>query len=164
MVGRVRPQIAALEADAARLGSQRSGDAVDQGALARTVRTDQSESLARPHEKIDALERDEAAEALGHSGNLKQRFAHRFLRRRHASTQPMMPFGARVTNSTSSTPTMSRIQAEEIVTCTTCCTVPSSTAPISGPTQLIMPPMSGMAMLLTAYERLKAALGSTYDK
>ena len=85
----------------------------------------------------------------------------RFLLRRHASTQPMMPFGARVTNTTSSTPTMSRFQAEEIVTWTTCCTVPSSTAPISGPTQLIMPPISGIAMLLTAYERLNAALGST---
>ena len=62
----------------------------------------------------------------------------------------MMPFGASVTKSTSSTPTMSRFQADETVTCTSCCTLPSSTAPMSGPIQLIMPPMSGMAMLFTA--------------
>src|SRR6266700_2833032 len=67
--------------------------------------------------------------------------------RRQASTQPMMPLGASVTNTTSSTPTISRFQAEEIVTWTTCCTEPSRTAPITGPSQLIMPPIRGMAML-----------------
>ena len=45
-----------------------------------------------------------------------------------------------------------------------CCTVPSSTAPSSGPSQLIIPPMSGMAMLFTAYDRLNTAEGSTYER
>ncbi len=76
----------------------------------------------------------------------------------------MMPFGATVTNTTSSTPTMSRFHSDDTVTCTTCCTVPSSTAPRSGPSQLIIPPMSGMAMLFTAYERLNTAVGSTYER
>jgi hypothetical protein len=62
----------------------------------------------------------------------------------------MMPLGASVTNSTSSTPTINRFQADDTVTCTSCCTLPSSTAPMSGPTQLIVPPIKGMAILLTA--------------
>src|SRR6266702_3878406 len=154
-----------FETDAAFLVPERPGDAVDERALAGTVRPDQADALARPHREVDALQRREAAEPLGHTADLEQRLGHqRSLLRRQASTQPMMPFGASVTKSTSSTPTIRRFHAEETVTCTSCCTVPSSTAPISGPIQLIMPPISGMAMLLTAYDRLNAELGSMYER
>src|SRR6266567_995370 len=154
-----------FETDAAFLVPERPGDAVDERALAGTVRADQADALARPHREVDALQRREAAEPLGHTADLEQRLGHqRSLLRRQASTQPMMPFGASVTKSTSSTPTIRRFHAEETVTCTSCCTVPSSTAPISGPIQLIMPPISGMAMLLTAYDRLNAELGSMYER
>ena len=51
---------------------------------------------------------------------------------------------------TSSTPTISRLTAEEIVTVATCCSVPRSIAPISGPSQVVVPPISGMAMEFTA--------------
>ena len=61
-----------------------------------------------------------------------------------------MPFGAMITKATSSTPTISRLTAEEIVTVATCCSVPSRMAPISGPTQLVVPPIIGMAIELTA--------------
>ena len=60
-----------------------------------------------------------------------------------------MPFGAMMTKATSSRPTISRFTAEEMVTVTICWTEPSSTAPISGPAQLVVPPIRGMAMLLT---------------
>ena len=56
-----------------------------------------------------------------------------------------MPSGAATTNSTSSTPTTSTFSSEDIVTVTTCCTVPSRIAPITGPIQCEVPPTMGMA-------------------
>ena len=55
-----------------------------------------------------------------------------------------------MTKATSTQPTMSRLTADEIVTVAICCSEPSKTAPISGPTQLVVPPISGMAIALTA--------------
>ena len=71
-----------------------------------------------------------------------------------------MPFGAMMTKATSSTPTISRLTAEEMVTVATCCSVPSSIAPTSGPIQLVVPPIIGMAIELTAYCRPNAEAGS----
>ena len=71
----------------------------------------------------------------------------------------MMPFGATMTKPTSSSPTMRRFTAEEMVTVAICCSEPSRIAPISGPTQLVVPPIIGMAMELTAYSRPKAEDG-----
>ena len=62
----------------------------------------------------------------------------------------MMPFGATMTKATSRQPTISRLTADEIVTVAICCSEPSRMAPISGPTQLVVPPISGMAIELTA--------------
>ena len=62
-----------------------------------------------------------------------------------------MPFGATITKTTSSSPTISRLTADEIVTVATCCSVPSRMAPISGPIQLVVPPIIGIAIELTAY-------------
>ena len=36
--------------------------------------------------------------------------------------------------------------------------------PTSGPAHIVMPPMRGIAIVFTAYERLNAALGSTYER
>src|SRR5689334_5910273 len=108
----------AVEADGALLVAQRATDAVDQRALAGAVGADQPQPLARRHVDLDGVERDETAEPLAHAGDLQQH-AHGRARRR-ARTRPMMPFGARTTNSTSSTPTSSRLRAEEIVTVATC--------------------------------------------
>ena len=61
-----------------------------------------------------------------------------------------MPFGAMITKTTSRQPTINKLTADEMVTVAICCSDPSSNAPISGPTQLVVPPMSGIAMELTA--------------
>ena len=61
-----------------------------------------------------------------------------------------MPFGAITTKKISSSPTISRLSADEIVTVASCWIVPSRTAPMIGPTQLVMPPTTGIATLLTA--------------
>src|SRR5262249_21529620 len=63
---------------------------------------------------------------------------------------PTMPFGAITTKMTRRQPTIRRLTADEIVTVAICCNDPSSNAPISGPTQLVVPPINGMAMELTA--------------
>src|SRR5258707_365642 len=157
--------VLAVEADAPFLVPERSGDAVDERALSRAVGPDQADPLAGPHYEVDSVERGKTAKSLGHATHFEQRSGHqRSFRRRQASTQPMMPFGASVTKSTSSTPTIRRFQAEDTVTCTSCCTVPSRIAPISAPIQRIRPATGGMSMLLTAYDRLNAELGSMYER
>ena len=55
-----------------------------------------------------------------------------------------------MTNATNISPTISRLSADDIVTVATCCSVPSRTAPITGPSQLEVPPTSGMATPFTA--------------
>jgi hypothetical protein len=61
-----------------------------------------------------------------------------------------MPLGAIITNAISKRPTIRRLRAEEIVTVASCWMVPSRMAPMIGPTQLVMPPITGIATLLTA--------------
>src|SRR5256885_1551007 len=68
--------VLALEADAALLVPERPGDAIDERALSRAVRTDEADALAGPHHEIDAIERRETSKALGDSGNHEERFAH----------------------------------------------------------------------------------------
>ena len=63
---------------------------------------------------------------------------------------PTMPFGAMITQSTIRRPTISRLTADEIVTVAICWSEPSRIAPISGPAQLVVPPIIGMAIELTA--------------
>ena len=61
-----------------------------------------------------------------------------------------MPRGAMITKKINSRPTISRLTADEIVTVATCCSVPSSSAPTSGPTHEVVPPIIGMAIEFTA--------------
>src|SRR5262245_48099028 len=97
------------EPDAAGLVVQRAGHAVDERALARSVRTNQAEALAGLDIQIDALQRDEAAEAFRQASYLEQVLGHGLpLARRQSATSPMIPLGAMMTKTTSSTPTSSR--------------------------------------------------------
>ena len=61
-----------------------------------------------------------------------------------------MPVGAMMTQSTIRRPTIRRLTEDEMVTVATCCSEPSRIAPISGPIQLVVPPIIGMAIELTA--------------
>ena len=63
----------AVEAHRAGLVGERAADAVDQRRLARAVRADQADALARRDREIDAVERDEAAEALAEPVDVEQR-------------------------------------------------------------------------------------------
>src|ERR1044072_3669514 len=130
---------------------ERAADAVDEGRLAGAVRTDQADALALGDGKIDAVERDEAAETFAQTRDFEQCAGHYFsLLRIQPCTSPTMPFGAMMTKATSSSPTMSRLTADEMVTVAICCKDPSRIAPIRGPTQLVVPPIIGMAMEFTA--------------
>src|SRR4029077_15737112 len=149
----------AVEMHAALFVLQRATDAVDQCAFAGAVRADQSDPLAWLHLQFDAIKCDEPSETLADIADVKKR-AHLLLRaRRRSCTRPTRPFGAITTKATSNRPTMSRFTAEEMVTVAICCSEPSRIAPISGPTQLVVPPMIGMAMELTPYSRPKADAG-----
>src|SRR6185312_9022331 len=151
LIGRHAVERVAVETHAAAIVLQRAGEAVDQRALARPVGTDEADALAFFDIERDVVERDEAAEMLAEATNLEQRFAHDDTReRRRGCHRPMRPWGATTTNSTSNTPTSSRLSEEEIVTVAACWIVPRKIAPSSGPTQLVMPPISGMAIELTA--------------
>ena len=63
---------------------------------------------------------------------------------------PTMPFGAMMTKPISSSPTIRRFTADEIVTVAICWMMPSSSAPISGPAHIVVPPIIGMAIEFTA--------------
>src|SRR4029453_16041528 len=72
MADRVRGgarDLVVLEADGAGGRGQRSRDAVETGGLARAVRPDEPEDLALLHLEGDRVERGEAAELLGESGD-----------------------------------------------------------------------------------------------
>ena len=68
---------------------QRAADAIDQGRLARAVGPDQAEPLALLDLEVDAVERDEAAEALAEPATCSSA-RHRFL----LWNRPTMPCGA----------------------------------------------------------------------
>src|SRR6476469_3750552 len=150
----------AIEMHAALLVLQSAANAVDEGAFPRTVRADQPEPFARLHFKLDAIERNKAAEALADVVDVQQRTHLPLLRaRRRSWTSPTSPFGAITTNATSKRPTIRRFTGEEMVTEAICCSEPSRMAPITGPTQLVVPPMIGMAMEFTPYSSPKAEAG-----
>src|SRR5581483_4172231 len=150
-VRRERREVRAFEHDPAAVAAQRTGDAVDQRGLARAVRADDAEPFAGTHAEAHFAQRAETAEALRQRPDLEQRRAHdspfRVLGRR---IRPSMPCGAATTKTTSNSPTMSTFSSEDTVTVTICCAPPSSTAPITGPIQLDVPPMIGMASAETA--------------
>src|SRR5581483_10758155 len=130
--------------------AQRAGHAVDQPRLAGAVGPDAAEALAGPDLERHAVERGEAAAALHHALALEQRRCHRVQRPRSRRTRPSKPSGARTTKPTSTTPTMKRFSSDEIVTVASCCALPSRMAPMTGPTQLVVPPIIGMASAFTA--------------
>src|SRR4029079_7402882 len=150
----------AVEMYAALFVLQGAADAVDQGAFARTIRADQPETFARLHFKLDAIARHKASEALADIADVQQ-WAHlpSLRARRRSWISPTRPLGTITTNATSKRPTISRFTAEEMVTVAICCSEPSRMAPITGPTQLVVPPMIGMAMALTPYSSPKAEAG-----
>src|SRR6185312_8212837 len=150
----------AVEVHAALLVLQGAADAIDQCALAGAVRADQAQPLAGIHLEIDAVERDEAAEAFADILHAEEGRHLRLRACRRSCTSPTMPFGAMMTKAISSTPTSNTFTADEMVTVVTCCRVPSRIVPISGPTQLVVPPISGMAMELTAYSSPNAETGA----
>src|SRR5579885_1091106 len=149
LIGREPIERLAVERHGAGLVAQHAGDAVDERAFARAIGADEAQALSAPHLEIDAVERDEAAEALAEPADLEQRVAHARLRRR-TSQRPRMPFGATTTKNTNSAPTINRLSADEMVTVAHCWIVPSSSAPITGPSHIDVPPISGMAMAFTA--------------
>src|SRR5689334_11410314 len=135
----------AVEAHATLLVVQGAADAVHQGRLAGAVRSDQAEPFARLDLEADVLQRGEAAETLAEALDVEER-AHRLLR----WNRPTMPCGASTTKPTSRRPVISTLTAEDMVTLTYCWSPPTRTAPTTGPIQLDVPPINGMAMALTA--------------
>src|SRR5262245_58313810 len=151
LIGGQPVERAAFEANRAGLVVERAANAIDERALARTVRPDQPETFALGQAEVDALQGNKAPKAFANGLNLEQWRRHGLaLARRQSSTRPMMPFGAITTNPTSRTPTINKLTADEMVTVAICCSEPSRIAPISGPNQLVVPPIIGMAMELTA--------------
>ena len=138
LIGRQPAERLVVEAHAAAVMLQRAGKATDQRALARAVRTDKPDALARLDVERDLLEESALKRRKAcRTPNLEQRLAH------DGSSQvpgaaprlprPMRPLGATTTNNTSSTPTSSRLSEEQIVTVAACWIVPRKTAPKQRP-------------------------------
>src|SRR5262249_32636363 len=81
-VGREARDLLAGEHDPTRVGLERPADAIDERRLARTVGTDETETLALPDPELARAERLEAAEALGHVPHFEKRLDAHALRRR----------------------------------------------------------------------------------
>src|SRR6516165_12089477 len=136
-----------------RVRTQGTGDAIDEGRLSGTVRTDQAEALAAPDIHVDVVDRDKAAEALGQRFNSQQSWFGRSelrhfcppTRTENWRISPIRPFGATITNNTSMMPSTSTLISEEIVTASSCCVVPSRIAPSTGPIQCAVPPINDIA-------------------
>src|SRR5512143_812915 len=150
-----------VEMDTALFVLQCAADAVDQRALSGAVWTDEADALALLYFELDTIKRNEASEALADIADVKKR-GHLLLRARRSCNSPTRPFGAIMTNATSSSPTISRFTAEEIVTVAICCSEPRRMAPTTGPIQLVVPPIIGIAMELTPYSSPKADAGCKY--
>ena len=143
----------AVETHGAGLVGERAADAVDQRRLAGAVRADQADALALGDREIDAVERDEAAEALAQTRDFEQwrRPLLALSRASSPATSPTMPFGAMMTKATSSSPTMQQVDRRGDRDGRDLLQRASRIAPISGPTQLVVPPIIGMAIEFTAY-------------
>src|SRR4029079_13118924 len=149
----------AIERHRTGLVLQRSANAIDQRAFAGAIGPNQAEPLARLDLEVDPVERDKASEALAQALDVQDGAHFALPARRRSCTSPTIPFGATITKPISSRPTRSRLTADEIVTLATCCNVPSSSVPTRGPTQLMVPPIIGMAIEFTAYSRPNADCG-----
>ena len=71
-VGAPAGDVAAVEDDAAALGRDQAGDAVEQRRLARAVGADEAGDRARLHGEVDAVERADAVEAAVKTADLEQ--------------------------------------------------------------------------------------------
>src|SRR5262249_24359031 len=151
------------EAHAAGLVGERAADAVDQRRFAGAVGADQPDALALGNRQVDAVERDEAAEPLAQTADLEKRARrHFFLPRVRSCTSPTISVGAMMTKMIRNRPTTRTLTELEIGTVTYCCSEPSRIAPINGPAQLVVPPIIGMAIELTAYSSPNAEEGCRY--
>src|SRR5262249_45165541 len=145
------------EQDGAGLGAKRAGNAVDQRGLSRSIRADQAETLARTNLDADIVDCGEAAETFRERNDPQQgglgfgdRHASPSLRLpRSLRIKPMIPSGAPTPNRTSITPRISRFTSEEMVTVSNCCVVLSRIAPMIGPDQCAVPPISDIASVET---------------
>src|SRR5205085_121833 len=86
-IGRLMRDVAALEHDAAGIGSQLAGEMMQQRGLAGAVRADDGVQFAMRHLQRQTISGDEAAKALGETGDRK----HQALRRSHATSWPYKP-------------------------------------------------------------------------
>src|SRR5439155_21810274 len=153
-----------VEDDGPFVGAQGAGHAVDQRGLARAVGPDEAEPLAGLHVERHPVEGREAAEPLDHGVHLQEWVRHGPQRPRSRRTRPTRPSGASTTKATSTTPTMRRFSSEEMVTVATWEAVPSRTAPTTGPTQLVVPPLIGTARGITTEVRGLAGVAGEHDR
>ena len=130
------------KAHAARLVTQRAAHAVHQRRLARAVGADQPDAFAVGR-RVRSSSATKPPKRLPRSATSSRR--HHFSPRGCPVPSRLIPFGATMTNPNSISPTISRLSADDIVTVATCCSVPSRIAPITGPSQLDVPPTSGIA-------------------
>ena len=73
LLGRAIGQVPPVEQHAARIDAHLSGQPVEEGRLARAVRSDEADDLRRSHGDVDPIVGQEPAEPLGQSLDLEQR-------------------------------------------------------------------------------------------
>src|SRR5262249_44058713 len=151
LMSRARADIRSLAEDPPAVVPQRPRDTADERGLAGAVRPDQTEALTPVHVECYAAQGLETAETLHDALDAEKWLSHHASDRRTTRlTRPTMPSGARTTKKTRITPTIRMFSSEEIVTVASCWAVPSNTAPITGPSHVVVPPTTGIARLFSA--------------
>src|SRR5207244_11349136 len=130
--------VAPGEEYAARSGRPHARDDVEECRLAGAVGADDGVHPAGLEGEIDAVDRDQAAEALGQPLGAQDRLAHEVTRFMSPRQRPTNPFGAKITIRIAITPTISRW-------CCHCVDTTSRTrmkmpVPTSGPKGVPVPP------------------------
>ena len=148
----------AVEAHGAGLVVQRAADAVDQRRLAGAVGADQAEALARRDREVDAVERDEAAEALAQTCDFEQRpvITSSLLRMPalHQADDAVRRDDDEGDQQQADDQQVDRRGDGDGRDLLQRCRAGSRRS--AGPTQLVVPPIIGMAIELTAYSRPNA--------
>jgi hypothetical protein len=143
--------LGAIEGDRTMVAGKRATDAVHQRGLARAIGADDPQALAIGERKTHFRQGGKTAETFAHLVHFEKRPAHRAaFRRNMVRASPSSPCGAATTNRINKAPTINTLSSDDTVTLITCCVVASRIAPITGPSQLEVPPITGIASADTA--------------
>src|SRR3954463_12608912 len=153
--------VLAFEVDAACRGRVDASDEIDERGLARTIRTDQADTLALLDREADAIDGIQAAEPPRDIVERQQRGHRTTLRGHQLAAIARMPFGMNRISATMMRPSAAAWMVRKLRD-TNSSKASRITAPRGGPKIVPRPPSSTMTIGLTASSTSNTSGGSIY--